>query len=92
MSWRLLAIIARLGFGLLLFYGTLSLIIAFLRMPAFATYSPSVPCSLSAYGSSIANSLTGYRTRSVRSGRVDSTTMTNWHRRILALANCARTT
>jgi hypothetical protein len=34
MSWRLLAIIARLGFGLLLFYGTLSLIIAFLRVPA----------------------------------------------------------
>jgi|HubBroStandDraft_2_1064218.scaffolds.fasta_scaffold113912_1 hypothetical protein len=34
MSWRLLAIIARLGFGLLLFYGTLSVIIAFLRMPA----------------------------------------------------------
>ena len=34
MSWRLLAIIARLVFGLLLFYGTLSLIVAFLRMPA----------------------------------------------------------
>jgi hypothetical protein len=34
MSWRLLAIITRLGLGLLLFYGTLSLIIAFLRVPA----------------------------------------------------------
>ncbi len=34
MSWRLIAIIARLGLGLLLFYGTLSLIIAFLQMPA----------------------------------------------------------
>jgi uncharacterized membrane protein len=33
MSWRLLAIIARLGFGLLLFYGTLSLIVAFLQTP-----------------------------------------------------------
>ena len=32
MTWRLLAIIARLG--LLLFYGTLSLVIAFLRTPA----------------------------------------------------------
>ena len=34
MSWRLIAIITRLGLGLLLFYGTLSLIIAFLRVPA----------------------------------------------------------
>lgn len=34
MGWRLLAIIARLGLGLLLFYGTLSLLIAFLRTPA----------------------------------------------------------
>ena len=34
MTWRLLAIIARLGLGLLLFYGTLSLVIAFLRTPA----------------------------------------------------------
>jgi len=33
MSWRLLAIIARIGLGLILFYGTLSLIIAFLRTP-----------------------------------------------------------
>jgi hypothetical protein len=34
MSWRLAALIARLGLGLLLFYVTLSLIIAFLRAPA----------------------------------------------------------
>jgi hypothetical protein len=34
MIWRLLAIIARLGIGLLLFYLTLSLVIAFLRTPA----------------------------------------------------------
>lgn len=34
MSWRLIAIIARLGIGLLLFYGTLSLIVAFLQEPA----------------------------------------------------------
>ena len=33
MGWRLLAIVARLGLGLLLFYGTLSLIIAFLHTP-----------------------------------------------------------
>ena len=33
MSWRLLALIARLGLGLLLFYGTLSLLIAFLQTP-----------------------------------------------------------
>ena len=34
MIWRLLAIITRLGIGLLLFYLTLSLVIAFLRTPA----------------------------------------------------------
>jgi hypothetical protein len=34
MSWRLLAIIVRLGFGLVLFSASLSLIIAVLQMPA----------------------------------------------------------
>jgi uncharacterized membrane protein len=34
MSWRLLAIIVRLGFGLLLFSASLSLIIAMLQTPA----------------------------------------------------------
>jgi hypothetical protein len=33
MIWRLLAIIVRLGIGLLLFYLTLSIVIAFLRTP-----------------------------------------------------------
>jgi hypothetical protein len=35
MSWRLLALMVRLGLGLLLFYLTLSLIIALLRIPGF---------------------------------------------------------
>lgn len=35
MSWRLLALIARLGIGLLLFYLSLTLIIDLLRTPAF---------------------------------------------------------
>jgi len=34
MSWRLLAILARVGLGLLLFYETLSVIIAFLQVSA----------------------------------------------------------
>jgi ribosomal protein L40E len=33
MSWRLLAILARLGFGLLLFYASLCLVIALIRTP-----------------------------------------------------------
>jgi hypothetical protein len=33
MSWRLLAILARLGLGLLLFYASLCLLIAFFRTP-----------------------------------------------------------
>ena|ERR1700722_4316444 len=35
MSWRLLAILVRLGLGLLLFYASLSLLIALVRSPAF---------------------------------------------------------
>lgn len=35
MSWRLLAIVARLGIGLLLFYVSLTLLIDLLRTPAF---------------------------------------------------------
>ena len=35
MSWRLLALLARLGLGLLLFYASLSLVIALLHCPAF---------------------------------------------------------
>jgi len=34
MSWRLLAIVARLGLGLLLFYASLCLILALFRTPA----------------------------------------------------------
>jgi MFS-type transporter involved in bile tolerance (Atg22 family) len=33
MSWRLLAILARLGIGIALFYASLSLVIALLRTP-----------------------------------------------------------
>jgi hypothetical protein len=33
MTWRLLAILARLGLGLLLFYASLSLVIALLQSP-----------------------------------------------------------
>ena len=33
MSWRLLAILARLGLGLMLFYASLSLVIALVRTP-----------------------------------------------------------
>jgi hypothetical protein len=33
MSWRLLALLARLGLGLLLFYASLSLVIALVRTP-----------------------------------------------------------
>jgi hypothetical protein len=33
MSWRLLAILARLGLGLLLFYASISLVIALIRTP-----------------------------------------------------------
>jgi len=35
MSWRLLAILVRLSLGLLLFYASLSLVIALLRSPQF---------------------------------------------------------
>jgi hypothetical protein len=35
MTWRLLALLARLGLGLLLFYASLSVLIALLRTPAF---------------------------------------------------------
>lgn len=35
MSWRLLAILIRLGLGLLLFYVSLSLLVALLRSPEF---------------------------------------------------------
>jgi hypothetical protein len=35
MSWRLLAIVTRLGLGLLLFYASLSLLIALLHTAAF---------------------------------------------------------
>ena len=35
MSWRLFAILARLGLGLLLFYASLSVLIALIRTPQF---------------------------------------------------------
>ena len=35
MSWRLLALVVKLGVGLLLFYASLSLLIALVRTPAF---------------------------------------------------------
>jgi len=38
MSWRLLAILARLGLGLLLFYASLSLLIDLVRTPAFQQF------------------------------------------------------
>jgi hypothetical protein len=38
MSWRLLAILARLGLGLLLLYASLSLLITLLRTPAFQQF------------------------------------------------------
>ena len=38
MSWRLLALVVRLGFGLLLFYGSLSLLVALVRTPQFQEF------------------------------------------------------
>ena len=38
MSWRLLALILRLGFGLLLFYISLDLVIALVRTPEFQQF------------------------------------------------------
>jgi DNA-directed RNA polymerase subunit RPC12/RpoP len=38
MSWRLLAILLRLGFGLLLFYVTLTLLIDIVRTPQFQQF------------------------------------------------------
>ncbi len=43
MSWRLLAILARLGIGLMLFYASLALVVALLR-------SPEVQRALVAFG------------------------------------------
>ena len=38
MSWRLLALILRLGFGLGLFYASLELLIALIRTPEFQQF------------------------------------------------------
>ena len=47
MSWRLLAILARLGIGLMLFYASLALVVALLRSPEV---QQSIGCLRNALG------------------------------------------